>query len=221
MSRFYNLPSGYSQIGPLPSVTTILKDTINRKIYRPIYPGSVSASFIEQRAKIGTAVHKMVELTLLGYPLPPDLISFAAGEAYRLFQQVCPIVKGLRLYRNDRGVLGIERFVYSIELMVGGQVDLIIQAADGSLEVWDLKTSSAKKSKDQLHGYFLQTAAYAQCVRECSKLPVSRCVLLMVYSKPSPYSEQLDISGSALDSAILEFSQLRIQWERERNRAFG
>lgn len=169
----------------------------------------------------------MVQLSLLGRSLNSDpdynfrLTDFAGGEAFRLFQQVIPVVRGLKLYKNNQGILGIERFVYSLQLMVAGRVDLIIQAPDGSLEVWDLKTSSAKKTKAQLHSYFLQTAAYAQCVRENSHLPVSRCVLLMVYSKPQPYSEEIDISGNALESSILQFSQLRLQWEQERNKASG
>lgn len=217
--RFYEIP-GYEAIGPLPSVTTVLKETYNKGLYGPIFPGSAVAQNIQQRAEIGTAVHKLAELSFRGKPHPQELIDSYEGEPFALYKQVWPVISGLKIFVNSKGNLCLEQFLWSLTFMVAGRTDFIVERPDGALEIWDLKTAKRKKSQDQQWGYFLQTAAYAQCASELTGRPVVRCVLMMVYATRNkageldPSTQELSLSGISLKAAKEQFLRYRKQFQQ-------
>jgi hypothetical protein len=201
-------------------VTTVLSETYNRGRYGVVNPATDFGKNARYRADVGTAVHKMSELFLKGEKLPESLTESFGGEPELLFKQLAPIIKGLNVFRGPSGKLCIERVTYSVKLMIAGRVDLVVQTHDGSLEIWDLKTAGSKRDKYQIHGYYLQASAYAQCMREITGLPVSRCVLLFAYAnkdrktgKLNPYTEELSIEGQAIDRSLEEFTGYRRQFQ--------
>lgn len=219
MSRLYDFSTlTYGALGHLPSVTSVLSATYNKHRYGPVAPGSSLARNIDYRAAVGTEVHKMAECYLLGNDWPPDFKP--CTESQILFQCVQPILTGLKIFRGPSGNLAIEKTVYSYSLMVGGRIDFVVERPDGSLEVWDLKTAGSKRSKESVWGYMLQASAYACCIREMSGRPVTRCVLLFVYAAKNsakvltPYTEELDISGSTIETALNEFKVYRDEYQR-------
>jgi hypothetical protein len=212
MIRCYPIP-GLEHLGPLPSVTTVLSETYNKGRYGKIMPNSQFGKNVKFRADVGTAVHKLSELYLKGEPLPHEILDSFDKEPRMLFEQLAPIIKGLNIYRGTSGKLCIEKITYSVKLLVAGRVDLVVQSPSGALEIWDLKTAGSRRTKEQIHGYFLQASAYAQCVREITGLPVSRCVLLFAYvNKNNPYTEELSIEGPAIDRYLDEFAEYRRQF---------
>lgn len=220
--RFYDVSQVTKlSLGPLPSVTQVLAQTYNRGRYGALVPGSSYAQNVKYRADVGTAVHSLAEAFFLGQEAELDSVyENVVYEAQCLFKQVEPILNGLRIYRGPSGKLAIEKVVFSARLMVAGRVDFVVEAPDGSLEVWDLKTAGSKRKADQIKGYFLQTAAYAQCISEMSGRPVSACRLLFVYAARdesrslSPYTEEISMSGAAIDVAKAEFARYRDEFQR-------
>ena len=218
MIRCYPIP-GLEHLGPLPSVTTILSETYNKGRYGKINPNTQSGQNIQFRADVGTAVHKLSELYLKGERLPESILKSFNGEPKLLFEQLAPIIKGLNVFRGPSGKLCIEKVTYSVKLLTAGRVDLVVQSPSGALEIWDLKTAGSKRTKEQIHGYFLQASAYAQCMSEITGLPVSRCVLLFAYvnkhrdtGELNPYTEELSIEGPDIKSHLDEFAEYRRQF---------
>ena len=72
----------------------------------------------------------------------------------------------------------LETPLYSDHLEVAGTVDCIAEY-EGKLSVIDFKTSSKPKTRDHIHGYFMQTAAYAVAFEELTGIPVGRLVIIM------------------------------------------
>jgi genome maintenance exonuclease 1 len=81
-------------------------------------------------------------------------------------------------YENFHDEYGDAAALYSDYLQVAGTVDCIAEF-DGRLSVIDFKTSKRIKTREDIHGYFMQTAAYAVMFEERTKIPVDRLVVLM------------------------------------------
>jgi hypothetical protein len=97
----------------------------------------------------------------------------------------------------------LETQLYSDYLQVAGTVDCIAEY-DGRLSVIDFKTSKRMKSRDDIHGYFMQTAAYAVMFEERTKIPVDTLVILM-----SVDDEPAQIFVEKRDEWIKPFMELR------------
>jgi genome maintenance exonuclease 1 len=169
--RLYQTPSGKSY----PSVTTITgllgKEAIIKWRKRV---GEEEANRISTRAaNRGTRVHSLCESYLKNEPTVPDIFDA------EMFSSLKPL-----LNRIDN-IHCLETPLYSDHLQVAGTVDCIAEF-DGKVSVIDFKSSKRIKTRDQIHNYFMQCAAYAVMFEERTGVPVSRLVILMAVDDEDP-----------------------------------
>ena len=98
---------------------------------------------------------------------------------YTLFDSIRPFLN------NINNIRCLETQLYSDYLKVAGTVDCIGDY-DGKLSVIDFKSSSKVKKWEYIHGYFLQTAAYAVMFEERTKIPVTNLVIMIAVENNPP-----------------------------------
>ena len=196
-TRVYNTPSGKSY----PSVTTVTglhsKQSImewRKKV------GEEAANKISNRAATrGTRIHTLCESYLRGESTEPDI-----------FDQ--EIYKGLVPYLDKiNNIHALEDPLYSDHLEVAGTVDCIAEY-NGKLAVIDFKTSSKVKERNWIHGYFMQTSAYAVAFEERTGIPVGKMVIIMGVDDHEPL-----IFEEKRDDWIGEFVKLRQEYKQIKN----
>lgn len=184
-----------------PSVTTITgqlsKDSINEWRQRV---GEEEANRVGKRAADrGTRIHSYCETFLLEGKSNPDIFDA------EMFNSMLPFLDCID------NIHALETPLYSNHLRVAGTVDCIAEY-DGKLSVIDFKTSSRAKGKDDIHGYFMQTAAYAVAFEELTGIPVSRLVIIMGVDNEKPI-----IFIEKRDNWIKGFIELREEYRRCKN----
>ena len=102
----------------------------------------------------------------------------------------------------------LETKLYSDYLQVAGTVDCIAEY-EGKLSVIDFKTSRRLKSKEDIPGYFIQTASYAVAFEERTGVPVSRLVIIMGID-----DEDCAVFVEKRDTWINQFMELREKFRR-------
>lgn len=162
--RVYQTPSGRAY----PSVTAVTglhgKDAIMAWRKRV---GEEEANRVSRRATTrGTRVHSLCEDYISNKPVSADLFDQEAWQS---------LVPELDKINN---IHCLETQLYSDHLEVAGTVDCIAEY-NGKVSVIDFKTSKRVKKKSDIHGYFMQTSAYAVMFEERTGIPVSRLVILM------------------------------------------
>ena len=101
----------------------------------------------------------------------------------------------------------LEDPLYSDHLQVAGTVDCIAEY-NGKLAVIDFKTSARLKSRDDIHGYFMQTSAYAVAFEERTGIPVGKMIVVMGVDDNDPL-----IFEEKRDDWINKFIDLRKQYK--------
>ena len=190
--RLYKTPSGRAY----PSVTTVTglhsKQSImewRKKV------GEEEANRISSRAAgRGTRIHQLCEDYLLGKHAEPDIFD------KEIFGSILPHLEKIN------NIHALESPLYSHHLEVAGTVDCIAEY-DGKLAVIDFKTSSKVKQRDWIHGYFMQTSAYAVAFEELTGIPVSRMIIIMGVDNENP-----QIFTEQRDDWIGEFKDLRKEY---------
>lgn len=193
-SRVYATPSGRAY----PSVTTVTglhsKQGIldwRKKV------GEEAANAISTRAaNRGTRIHQLCEDFLLGEHVEPDIFD------QDLFKKI-----RTHLDRIDN-IHALESPLYSDHLEVAGTVDCIAEY-DGKLAVIDFKTSSKLKQRDWIHGYFMQTSAYAVMFEERTGIPIGKLVIIIGVDDEEP-----QIFTEKRDDWIDGFKDLRLQYKQ-------
>jgi genome maintenance exonuclease 1 len=193
-SRVYATPSGRAY----PSVTTVTglhsKQGIldwRKKV------GEEAANAISTRAaNRGTRIHQLCEDFLLGEHVEPDIFD------QDLFKKI-----RTHLDRIDN-IHALESPLYSDHLEVAGTVDCIAEY-DGKLAVIDFKTSSKLKQRDWIHGYFMQTSAYAVMFEERTGIPIGKLVIIIGVDDEEP-----QIFTERRDDWIDGFKELRLQYKQ-------
>lgn len=195
-SRLYNTPSGRSY----PSVTTITGFQSKQGILEwRKRVGEEEANRITTRAaNRGTRIHTLCENYLLGKDVEPDMFD------KEIFESISPF-----LDRIDN-IHALETPLYSDHLEVAGTVDCIAEF-DGKISVVDFKTSAKIKTRDNIHGYFMQCAAYAVAFEERTKIPVGRLVVIMGVDNEDPL-----LFLEKRDTWINEFIELRTTYKKLR-----
>jgi hypothetical protein len=193
-TRFYKTPSGLSY----PSVTTVtgLKTAASIAQWRARI-GDEEANRISSRAsKRGTIIHGLCESYLLGENPVADIFD------KNMFNSIIPYLEKID------NIHALESPLYSDYLQVAGTVDCVAEY-EGKLSVIDFKTSSRIKTRDDIHNYFMQCAAYAVAFEERTKIPVNRLVIIMAvdYNKPLVFQEKRD-------TWIHEFIKLREEYRK-------
>lgn len=177
--RVYETPTGQKY----PSVTSILGMLGKAEImaWRKRV-GEEEANRVSARAaKRGTAVHTLCENYLLNKEVKPELFDIETFES-------------IKPYLNKiTEVHCLETQLFSHYLQVAGTVDCIAKY-EGRLSIIDFKTSKRVKSRDDIHGYFMQTSAYAVMFEELTGIPVDQMVIIMAVDddKPLIFKEHRD-----------------------------
>ena len=196
-SRLYSTPSGRAY----PSVTTVTGLHSKQGILEwRKRVGDEEANRISSRAaNRGTRIHTLCENYLLGEDVKPDMFD------QEVFGSISPL-----LDRIDN-IHALETPLYSDHLEVAGTVDCIAEF-DGKMSVIDFKTSARIKTRDNIHGYFMQCSAYAVAFEERTKIPVGRLVVIMGVDNEDPL-----LFIEKRDTWIGEFCKLRSEYKKLNN----
>lgn len=162
--RRYATPSGKAY----PSVTSVtgLHGKAEFFAWRKRVGEEEANRVASRAAKRGTAIHTLCETYLLNKEVKPTMFDLETFSSLKPF------------LNRINNIHCLETQLYSDYLQVAGTVDCIAEF-DGRLSVIDFKTSKRVKTRDDIHGYFMQTAAYAVMFEERTKIPVDRLVVLM------------------------------------------
>jgi genome maintenance exonuclease 1 len=196
--RKYQTPSGKSY----PSVTSIVgllgKEAIREWRSRV---GEEEANRVSARAaRRGTDVHSLCENYLLNKEVKPGLFDIEA------FNSIKPLLNRIN------NIHCLETQLFSDYLQVAGTVDCIAEF-DGRVSVIDFKTSRRIKSREDIHGYFMQTSAYAVMFEELTKIPVDRLVIIMSVDDEAPL-----LFIEKRDDWIGQFIELRKDYSKLHNK---
>lgn len=196
-TRVYKTPSGKAY----PSVTTVTGLQTKKGILEwRKRVGEEEANRVSAKASgRGTRIHTLCENYLLGNDVNP-LISDAE------------MFGSMRDWLDDiDNIHCLETPLYSDFLQVAGTVDCIGEF-QGKLSVIDFKTSSKPKDRDDIHQYFMQTAAYAVAFEERTGIPIGRLVIIMGVDNDFP---RLFIEKR--DNWIAGFRKLRMDYRNQYN----
>jgi hypothetical protein len=152
--RCYQTPEG----NRYPSITTVLSSVPNPELEAwKNRVGREGADDIASKAAArGTLVHNACENYIFG---TKPKFGFLEVEAADCFESLKPIIDSIDTVR------AVEIQLHSDKIRVAGSADLIA-VIDGELKVVDWKTSSRRKDRSDIPGYFMQCAAYAYMFHE-------------------------------------------------------
>ena len=196
-TRVYKTPSGLAY----PSVTTVTGLHTAKGIAewrRRV--GNEEANRISGKASArGTRIHGYCEDYLRGNLFEADMFDLD------MFNSIKPLLDQVD------NIHCLEDPLYSDHLQVAGTVDCIAEF-QGKLSVIDFKTSSKPKDRDDIHNYFMQTAAYAVAFEERTGIPVGRLVIIMAVDNDDPrwFIEKRD-------NWIGGFRKLRLDYKNKYN----
>lgn len=193
--RRYTTPEGKSY----PSVTAVTglhgKQAILEWRKRV---GEEEANRVSARAsRRGTSIHSLCEDYLRNKEVSPDMFDLET------FSSIKPELNKIN------NIHCLETQLYSDFLEVAGTVDCVAEY-DGRISIIDFKTSARQKSRDDIHGYFMQTAAYAVMFEERTSIPVSRLVILMTVDG----QKNASVFTEKRDDWIDRFMELRKEYRR-------
>lgn len=190
--RLYQTPSG-KKYPSVTSVTGILGKSFLMEWRKRV--GEEEANRVGARAaRRGTIVHSLCESYLNNQDVEVSMFDL------QMWNKLRPV-----LDRIDN-IHCLETRLFSDQLQVAGTVDCIAEF-DGKLSVIDFKTSLRNKSRDDIHGYFMQTAAYAAMFEERTGIPVPRLVIIMATDEG-----EVLVFKEKRDDWILEFARTRYDY---------
>ncbi len=196
-TRVYKTPSGFAY----PSVTTVtgLHSAKGIAEWRKRV-GNEEANRISGKASArGTRVHQLCEDYLRSGEANADIFD------QEMFGSIRPLLDQID------NIHCLETPLWSDHLQVAGTVDCIAEF-QGKLSIIDFKTASRAKDRDDIHNYFMQTAAYAVAFEERTGIPVGRLVIIMAIDNDDPrwFIEKRDewIGG---------FKKLRLDYKNLKN----
>jgi hypothetical protein len=162
--RVYETPTG-EKYPSVTAVTGLISQQSIQEWRKRV--GEEEADRISSKAsKRGTAIHELCEGYLLGKN--PEATPFD----HEMFSSLKPYLDKID------NIHCLETQLYSHHLKVAGTVDCIGEY-EGKLHVIDFKTSAKPKERDWIHGYFMQTSAYAVMFEELTGIPVGRLLIVM------------------------------------------
>ena len=191
-SRLYETPSGKSY----PSVTTVTGLLGKAAIiaWRKRVGEAEANRISTAAANRGTRIHTLCESFLKNESVEPDMFD------HHTWNSILPELSKIN------NVHALETPLYSDHLEVAGTVDCIAEY-DSKLSVIDFKTSKRVKSRDDIHNYFMQCAAYAVAFEERTKIPVGHLVIIMAVDDHEPL-----IFKEKRDTWINKFIEVREQY---------
>jgi hypothetical protein len=196
-TRVYKTPSGRAY----PSVTTVTGLQTRKGIMEwRKRVGEEEANRVSTKASgRGTRIHQLCEDYLLGKSIEPNITD---AEMFGSMKEWLEDIDNIH---------ALEDPLYSDHLEVAGTVDCIAEF-QGKLSVIDFKTSSKPKDRDDIHQYFMQTAAYAVAFEERTGIPIGRLVIIMGVDNDFP---RLFIEKR--DNWVAGFRKLRLDYKNQFN----
>jgi genome maintenance exonuclease 1 len=195
-TRVYETPSGSAY----PSVTTVTGLHSAKGIAQwRARVGNEEANRISGRASArGTRIHQYCEDYLRGNIFEADMFDL------QMFNSIKPLLDQVD------NIHCLETPLWSDHLQVAGTVDCIAEF-QGKLSVIDFKTSSKPKDRDDIHNYFMQTAAYAVAFEERTGIPIGRLVIIMAVDNDDPrwFIEKRDTWIGGFRKLRLDFKNLK------------
>jgi genome maintenance exonuclease 1 len=192
-SRVYETPSGRAY----PSVTSVTGLHNKQAIidWRKRVGEAEANRISTTAANRGTRIHTLCESYLNNESIEPNLFD---AETF----------KAIKPYLNNiQDIHCLETPLYCDHLEVAGTVDCIAKY-NGKMSVIDFKTSKRKKSRDDIHNYFMQCSAYAVAFEERTGIPVSKIVIIMAVD-----DEDTIIFEEKRDDWIKGFIDLRADYK--------
>lgn len=166
-ARLYETPTGEKY----PSVTTVLgkmSDKSGLTEWRKRV-GDEEANRVSGRAASrGTSIHNMCEKYVLG-----EDVDMSMPHNMMIFKQI----KSVLDQRVDM-IRATECTLFSHHLKIAGTCDLIADY-NGRLSIIDYKTSTKRKRKDWIEGYFLQASLYSYMLWEMTGIGVKDIVIII------------------------------------------
>lgn len=195
--RVYVTPNG----NVYPSVTSVTG--MHKQAYIEQWRkrvGEEEANRVSKRAcDRGTRIHQLCEDYLNNKNPEPDIFDF------HMFDQ-------LKYWLHDiDNIHCLETPLYSDFLQTAGTVDCIAEF-QGKLSVIDFKTSSRIKERDDIHDYFMQTAAYAVMFEERTGIPIGRLVIIMAVE-----DDDSRVFIEKRDNWIAGFRKMRLDYRNKYN----
>ena len=176
IGRVYTTPNG----NKYPSITTVLSAASDNS-WLDEWKARVGEEQVRkvstQASRRGTAVHELAEEYLKNNQrytkghMPANVATF---------NQIRPI-----LDENVTTIYGLEVPLYSDKLRVAGRVDCLA-LWENELSIIDFKTSKRAKKKEDISGYFTQTAAYAYMTYERTGMLPKQVVIMMMVDDGEP-----------------------------------
>lgn len=159
--RVYRTPTG----NVYPSVSSVIghKKSDHLQQWRENVGEEVANKISKESARRGTLIHEKVESFLLTGNFPK--FSIFEQTEHEMFKNMVPILEQI-----DE-IIAIEHSMFSDTLKVAGTTDCIARINDRIL-ILDWKTSRSLKTRDMIHGYFMQSAVYGYMAFEQHNLPV-------------------------------------------------
>lgn len=183
--RRYQTPEGklYPSATGITSLLAEVEGTDYIKEWREKVGEKVADDISRRAAERGTLVHEAAESYLKKGKFP-EFDMFQQTEK-RMCTQLLPVLDKIDNIRCVETPLWTDRFE------LAGTVDLIAEY-ENELMVIDWKTSSSFKHRNDINGYFLQTAIYAFMFWERTGIPIKNSLIvlttpddgLMVYVEP-------------------------------------
>lgn len=178
--RTYETPTGQKY----PSVTSVVGMLGKKEIMEwRARVGEEEANKISSRAaKRGTAIHSLCESYLMNESVEPSMFDAET------FASIKPVLNEIN------NIHCLETQLFSHHLQVAGTVDCVAEF-NRRLSIIDFKTSKRIKTRDDIHGYFMQTSAYAVMFEEMTGIPVGRLVIIMTvddHKEPLVFVERRD-----------------------------
>jgi hypothetical protein len=193
-TRVYSTPSGQSY----PSITTVVGLHSKQGImeWRKKVGEEAANKISRTAAARGTRIHTLCENYLLGVTNDIDMFD------QEIFKSILPDLNKIN------NIHALETPLYSDHLEVAGTVDCIAEY-DGRMAVIDFKTSAKIKKREYIHGYFMQTSAYAVAFEERTGISVNRMVIIMGIDNEDPL-----VFIEKRDDWIGNFRELRNEYKR-------
>lgn len=167
--RLYKTPEG----NLYPSVSTVLAAGSDHSFidaWRAKVGDEVADQIGRKATTRGTLLHENIENRIMGKPETFNMFHVVERE---MFKYALPVVDELE------EVIALETQLWSDKLRVAGTVDCCARYK-GKLCLIDWKTSGRYKYRDDIHSYFLQTAAYAYCIFERTGIVVGDILIVMM-----------------------------------------
>lgn len=164
-------------------------------------------------ANRGTEVHKYIEAWLkprLGLPREEWIEDLDLLKENPWTKQYITWIK-----KHASRFLKIEQFLWS-KKGYAGTMDCLVEEMDGSIRVWDWKTSNKRKKREWVMGYRLQVAAYGQAYKERSGDHVDGARILIAV-KDGTRASNFEDEGMEFLENITIFNERLAQYIRETN----